>query len=365
MAEKLSATRNDDGWRRAIGSMSWARRVAGSIIAVLGLVLLVSVVVNNLFRVGPDFEELVDDFRPMLAEEAIATTQSDIDQLSAVSTEFNEAIVPALSAQLGMSEDEFVAFTATNYPAVATGVAQLPAIATTFDGLVTTLDSQRELFESADAIPTESVPATTVPWGLTAVGLGALLVAFAMTRPGPIGLIAGGVLGSAVVVATLALSLVPKANDADELNGNLEPVYTPELVAQAGGALDVVGAMGTQMQAEMLPDLGAQLGLSEAELEGFLGENFPATASALSGLPQSMERFESMTQTFDRNLDNYDTIKPVSFAPIIWTLFGAGLVILAAAGAVVALERRTALATDAIDLREPAEVASMAKVSAS
>jgi hypothetical protein len=216
---------------------------------------------------------------------------------------------------------------------------ELPAIATTFDGLITTLDSQRDLFQSADSIPTESLPATTVPWGLAAVALGAFVASYLLIRDGRAGVYTAGGLGAAVLVAVVVLSLVPKANDADELNDNLRPVYTPELVAQAEQALGVVGAMGAQMQTEMLPDLGTQLGMTEAELQGFFGQNFPATAGALADLPQSTLRFQSMVETFGTNLDNYDTIEPVTFGPIIWTLFSAGFVMLATAIALVVSER--------------------------
>ena len=90
--------------------------------------------------------------------------------------------------------------------------------------------------------------------------------------------------------------------------------------------------MGTQMQTEMLPALGEQLGMTGEELNGFLGQNFPATAQALQTLPEAMERFGGLVGTFENNLDNYETIKPVAFSPIIWTLLIGGLVTLGAFG---------------------------------
>jgi len=48
----------------------------------------------------------------------------------------------------------------------------LPTAIPTFDGLINTLDKQRPLFASADAIPTKSLPATTVPWALLGAGEG-------------------------------------------------------------------------------------------------------------------------------------------------------------------------------------------------
>ena len=318
---------------RAI-STSPFRRIAGAIVAVVGVVLLISTFANNLFQVGPDFEEMIDDFRPMLAEESIAAARADLAMLGGVGTEFETAIVPALSEQLGMSGEEFMAFTATNFPAVANGVQALPEIVPTFNGLVDTLDLQRDLFDSADQIPTKDLPATTVPWGLFFAGLALVGAGIMLFRPGRTGLWLTGGLGVLIVVVTLILTLIPKAADADDLNENLEPIYTAELVAQANGALETVGAMGTQMQTEMLPALAQQLGLSGDELNGFLAQNFPATAQALGSLPDAMGRFDGLVTTFENNLDNYDTIKPVAFTPIIFTLFFAGIVAVLAAGAV-------------------------------
>lgn len=308
------------------------RRIAALVVIVVGVALLVSTFVNNLFRVGPAFEELIDDFRPLLAEESIASARADLAMLGEVGTEFETAIVPTLSQQLGMTAEEFVGFTEANYPAVASGVEALPEIVPTFSGLIDTLDSQRTLFESADAIPTTSLPATTVPWGLLFAGLLLVAAGVLLYRPGVLGLAVTGGLGVLVVVAVLVLSLIPKAADADQLNENLQPIYTAELVAQAQDAQATVGAMGDQMQTEMLPALAQQLGMAEAELNGFLGENFPATAQALQALPEAMGRFDGLVSAFDTNLDNYEILEPVDFSPIIWTLFIGGLIAVAMFG---------------------------------
>jgi hypothetical protein len=84
------------------------------------------------------------------------------------------------------------------------------------------------------------------------------------------------------------------------------------------------------MQTEMLPALAEQLGMSGDQLNAFLGENFPATAQALATLPDALGRFGGLVGNFENNLDNYETLKPVGFSSIIWTLFIGGLVTLAA-----------------------------------
>jgi hypothetical protein len=302
------------------------KAVAGLVIA-LGAVTLGMTAANNLFNVGPSFENLMGDFRPHLTNSAIATDRSDLAGLAAAGTELQTKMVPALAQQLGMTPAEFSAFVAKSYPQVSTGLTALPQITTTFNGLVTTLDKQRPLFRSADAIPTKDVPATTMPWALAGVGVVLILLGGWMwVRPRAGAMVAVG-LGALLVATPLVLTLPQKAADADQLNSNLKPVYTATLVAQSKAALTTVSAMGTQLQTEMLPALAGRLQMTPTQLQQFLGQNFPATAAALSNLPAAMPRFQSLVTAFDSNLDNYNTLKPVEFVPIIWTMIVVGLLV--------------------------------------
>lgn len=314
------------------GSVSTGRKVAAAVVVVVGIVFIVLILVNNLFAVGPAFEEMIDDFRPVLQEEALAQAQADVDGLAAAGEEFGTKIAPAMAQQLGMTPDEFGAMVQSQYPAVAQGMQALPEITATFTGLIQTLDSQRELFESADAIPTDDLPATTVPWIILVSGLAAIIVGVLMLLPGRTWAIVAVVLGAGLVIVTFALNLPQKAADADELNENLTPIYTQELIDGASASLTVVTAMGQQMQAEMLPDLAAQLGMSQDELNAFMGQNFPATAAAMQTMPETLQRFEGFVGVFAMNLDNYETIQPVSFTPIIWAMIIGGIIIILMGG---------------------------------
>jgi hypothetical protein len=318
--------------RSGFGSVGTWRKVAAAVVIVVGVVFIVITIANNLFEVGPAFEEMVDDFRPILQEEALEQAQQDVDGLAAAGEEFQTSVAPAMAQQLGLSPEEFGALVESEYPAVALGMQALPEITQTFTGLIETLDSQRELFASADAIPTDDLPANTVPWIILLSGLAAIIVGILMFIPGRTWPIVAVVLGAGLVIITFALNLPQKAADADELNENLTPIYTQELIDGATASLGVVSAMGAQMQTEMLPDLAAQLGMSPDELNQFLGENFPATAAAMQTMPEALERFEGFVGVFAANLDNYETIQPVSFSPIIWAMVLGGIVIILMGG---------------------------------
>ncbi len=311
------------------------------LVMLVGAALIAVAVFRNLFAVGPAFESMIEDFRPWLTDESIATLRADIGGLEGAVVEFQTGLAPALAAQLGMSPEEFGALIAEEFPAVATGMATVPEAAGSFSGIIDLLDAQQENFASADAIPTNDLPATTVPWGMAIAGAAAIAIGVLMAMgKGRAGAIAALVLGLLLVAASLVLTLLDKAQGADDLNAALKPVYNAEMVAGASGAVQVIGAMGNEMSAQMLPGLGAMLGMSEAEVQTFLAEGFPAIAGAMAGLPDAMGRFTGMIGAFSDNLDNYDTLRPVAFVPIVWVLIAAGGLLLVFGG--LGLRRRDA-----------------------
>ncbi len=326
-AESSAGHRSSSGPSRGPSNL---RKAASLLTIAAGLVLIVSTFMNNLFAVGPAFEDLINDFRPLLVQQSLDTAKADVAGVAAVGEEFQTTMGPAFAEQMGLTPQEFSGMMDEQFPAVSAGMVAIPEVAPTFDGLLTTLQTQQPLFESADAIPTDNLPATTVPWMMLIAGILAIVVGVLIWVTARAGAILALVLGGLLVAAPLALSLPQKATDADQLNANLQPVYTQELVTQADGAVAVLGAMGEEMQTTMLPALAEQLGMSQDELNAMIGDNFPAVASAMQTFPDSMARFQGLVDTFDQNLANYDTITSVSFVPIIWTMVGAGAVVLLA-----------------------------------
>ena len=149
-----------------------------------------------------------------------------------------------------------------------------------------------------------------------------------------------GYLGALLIAGPLMLGMPHKASDADQMNANLKPVYTQSLITQANGALHTLSAMGTQMQTKMLPELATQLNMQPAQLQAFLEQNFPTTAKALNTLPAAMGRFQGLVATFDTHLRDYDTLKPVSFEPIVWMMVAGGIALFLLGGAGVLITRR-------------------------
>lgn len=302
------------------------RLLAGAV-ALAGIAVLVMTLNGNIFGIADDFEDMTDGFRPVMTDEALAAAKADVAALEAVSQEFNTMVVPQMAAALQMDAQSFGGFMQQQFPAVAAGVQALPEIVAEFNGVVSTLESQQANFEKADQIPTSNLPATTMPWILLGVTIGAVIVALLMFRNARSGAVWAAAFGLAVFVGVLVLEFVPKANAADDMNDALRPVYNEQMVQGADGALQVVGAMGNEMQTTMMPALAQQLNLTPEQLSAFLSE-FPATAAALESLPQAMARFDNLVTTFERELPNYQAVQDTALSPIAWTVLIAGAVIL-------------------------------------
>lgn len=303
----------------------WPRKVAAVVMVLIGGGFVAITLMANLYHVGPAFDRLTDGFRPTMTQQAIQTDRADLARLSAAADEMQTTMLPQLAQQLNMTPEQMSTMLATQFPDVSAGLSALPTVAPTFDGLLTTLDQQRPLFASADAIPTSDLPATTVPWSLLVVGIVCIGIGVTVWFAPRTGSVLAMVVGLALVVVPLSLNLVNKAADADQMNANLKPVYTQQLITQANAAVDTLSAMATQMQTSMVPALAAQLHMTPAELQSMMQTRYPDVAAALAGIEPAMARFEGLVATFDQHLSDYDTLKPVSLEPIVWTMIGGGI----------------------------------------
>jgi hypothetical protein len=312
----------------------WPRKVAAGLMVLLGLAFVAWTLAANLFSVGPAFDRLTDGFRPYMKTDVIATAQQDVRGLSAAGTEINTQLLPALAQQLNVTPAQLQQMMQQQYPDVAKGLAQIKPISEQFTGLLNNLDKTQPLFVSADAIPTKDIPATSVPWALFVVGLIAIAIgALVWFSPRVRAPVIATVVGAALIALPLSMNMIHKAQDADRMNANLKPMYNQALVDSANQSLATLGAMGTQMQQKMLPQLATQLHMTPTQLNAMLQANFPNTAAALKGLQPTMNRFSGMVAQFDKHLSDYKTLKPVSFEPIAWFMVSGGIALFVLGGA--------------------------------
>jgi hypothetical protein len=325
------------------------KRIESVVVILIGAGLVALALITQLFTRAPAFEEMTDDFRPLMSNASIATMQSDLKGMQAMTTEIQTQMLPDVAAALQMEPEALNTYLAENFPATATGMEQLPGITEEFLGMNAALAAQQENFEAADAIPTKSLPVTVFPWGLAAVGALAMLVGVFMWRTAHIGSYIALALGILMVGAAFLMSWPSKTSKADELNLAFRDVMTTQQVEGAQGALTVVSEMGTEMQQELLPGLAAQMGMTDTEMSAYITGNYPAVGAMFESMDAVQARFDGMVGTMSTNIDNYDTIKPLKMEPINWIYLAAGLLIAITGGLALltpfAVERRHPVVT--------------------
>jgi hypothetical protein len=296
-------------------------------VIVVGVAVAALVFSNSLFSVGSSFEDLTDGFRDtVMTDEAIAAAQADVAAFGAVSEEF-PSVVEGLAPLFQMDAASFQGMLGEQFPAVAAGSQALPQIVEQFTGVVGLIGSQQENFNDADQLPTADLPATTLPWIILLIGVAGVVVGFVMFARTRLGAWLAIALGVVVVASSLLLSLVGKANAADDMNEAFKPVYNAELVAGSKQAVQVIGAMGQELQTAVIPAVDQQLAASGqgGTAMDLLGGNFPSTAAALGSFDDAMGRFTGLTTAFDQQLGNYEDIKDTSLSPIAWAVLFSGV----------------------------------------
>jgi hypothetical protein len=301
------------------------RRIPSLLVGAIGVALILATVMANLFRAGPAFERVTDNFRPEMKASQLAQLRQDVNGLSAIQAEFATKVIPQLATGLNMTPQQLSALLGQQYPAVAAGLQNVPRITQEFNGVLNVLDAERTRFADADAIPTRSMPVTTVPWALAGAGLLCIAVAFVLPRRR--GAASAVVLGVVLVAAPLVLSLPGKADAADTMNSHLKPVYTAGLVNGAQQSLAGMQAMGSELQTKLMPGLAQMLHMTPQQLQGYLATNFPTVSGGLASMPAALGRFDTLVKTFDTSLADYNTAKKTSLVPIVWVLLAAGLLV--------------------------------------
>jgi len=284
-------------------------RWALAVTFVVGVAMAVGSLTMQLPSKAQGVDNLTNSFRPAFKADALAQTKTDMATVQAMSDELRGKAMPAIAGALKMTPAQLQTFIGQNFPAVAKGVSQLDTVLPYFSNLVNGLDAQAANFHKADAIPTKNLPATTVPYifllpGLLLAALSVIgwVLSSAAARRAVWGCTAVGLV---LIVAPLILSVPAKAQAVDNLTNAFRPVFTDQGAATTRANMDTVQNMSDELQAKMLPALAGALQMTPAQLQGFIGQNFPAVAKGVSQLNVILPRFQGLVKGIEANVGNF------------------------------------------------------------
>lgn len=315
------------------------RRTLGALIALVGVAFLVTVFGNGLFGASSAWEDLSDDVRPVYTDEAIAELRADAARLRAVGEEFNQNVVPTIANALGVSAAELAGRFAADFPATSAGVVALPTIAGGLEQRAALLESQQGNFRSADAIPTDDGSAVMIPWFITITGTLAIIAGLLMMTAGRAIPAAAVALGIVMVAVPIVTTLPSKAADADALNEAVAPLFTQESIQASQSAIDTLEAMAEELSTSLIPGLAQQLGMTPAQAQAFLADNFPTITGALQQFPATIGRAQASTDLIAANTDEFADVRDVPNQTVAWTVVAGGLATIVLASIALAMNQ--------------------------
>ena len=155
------------------------------------------------------------------------------------------------------------------------------------------------------------------------------------------------VIGLALVIAPLALSLPSKASAGEEMLTGFEPIMQPNQVATTADYYDNVftklrpvalafnedtvarfktyeqGLAGLQGEApKLIPALATQLGMTPQQVQQYLAQEFPAMAQLFQALPAMGTDFSNMVALMDQNVSVFERVPPGldHYQPLVTTM---------------------------------------------
>lgn len=146
-----------------VGFFFW-RRAVPVLAAVLGLGVLVTTLVISTPAKTRAVDRVNDAFRPIFTTQSVEQARGYVTTLQAMQAQLTDQALPGLAAELHVTPQQLSATLAADFPTVATGLQQLPAILGRIDALVNTVGDNVANFQLVDAIPTKDLATTTVEW---------------------------------------------------------------------------------------------------------------------------------------------------------------------------------------------------------
>lgn len=127
--------------------------------------------VLKLFPRSAAGDRVTDRFRSTMSSDGLSQPQTNFDTVGAFTNQLIDKAMPEFASELGMTDPQFKRYVNANFPAVATGIKEIPPAAAFVGPVIPQLAAAHGEFHSVDALPGLGLPIASIPWLL--LGLGA------------------------------------------------------------------------------------------------------------------------------------------------------------------------------------------------
>jgi preprotein translocase subunit YajC len=135
--------------------------------------------------------------------------------------------------------------------------------------------------------------------------------------------------GVALIVLPFVYSMPDRTNAADKMMKAFDPIVNTDHATLLQGDVATLQAMAEDTKT-LLPALGDQLGMTEAQLNDMLAEDYPGLAAGMQKMEEMLGRLSGDTQVITDQVDNFASAKklPVKMTPWLFIGLGAAIVVL-------------------------------------
>jgi hypothetical protein len=320
------------------------RRGLAVLAIVVGIALIAEPFAFKLFPRAAAGQRVTDRFREQMSRPGLAQLQANFATVGDFTKELSGGAVPYFARRLHMTDRQFSRYLQSNFPAVATGLKEIPAAAAFVGPVIPQLVGAHDEFVSVDSLPGLGLPITAIPWLL--IGLGAVLLAvgaLVLTRPagGMLPLAAVLVLGLGMVAVPFAFSLPSKADDASNIAAVGRVALSQQAATKAAAATKVIDATVTQTRSAFLPAMARRLQLPPARLDAILRRDFPAVPKGLHQWDSIRPGAYHLTQIQAASVSDNRQMNDTPFHALPWIIVVPGVLLALLATACLVGERRS------------------------
>jgi hypothetical protein len=324
--------------------MTRKRRIVGAVTLTVAAYLIVIPFALSLFSRTRDAQHLADRYRPVMNEQGISQFRANLGLVNAGGKELFTKFLPDLQAKLGLSNAEFSAFVAANYPHVAAFLSRVPVTVKYLNPATQAVLAQQDNYAQADEFPIAGVPVTVGPWALLALGIvlaviGLVILLSDRLAGSLLPMIAVLVIGLGLVLGPLVLGWFAKTDAAEHVAQAARAPFSAAVSDATVNDTFSFNAAFIEMRKAMFPAIAQKLGLSDAELVDSLHTNYPALMKFLDRWDASIykgARALSLSQV--QYMDEFHNADATPYTALPWLFMVPGAVLLG--GAVYGLSGR-------------------------
>lgn len=132
-------------------------KILSVLILIVGIALFVSPFAYKMFDRAPAGADMMKDFEPVLTRPNVTTFQGHMTTFQGMGADMQK-MMPAFAQGMGMTTDQLNQMMMQQFPNLAKGIGQMPAMQNDFNTVISVMDRNVDNFQKANQLPMKNMP---------------------------------------------------------------------------------------------------------------------------------------------------------------------------------------------------------------